>query len=110
MNRAERRSQAKRRKAIARELVRMEKPEQYHQGFNDGGRSMTRACYAAFTLALHDHGLPPTDIVDIMRDLDDRLFVYAGDDELQQQAYDHAGIVIDFQEVFSNDRITLKEA
>ena len=108
MNRAERRKQERRRNAIAKELVRMEKPKQYEQGFQDGGTSMTKTCYACFVSALANSGMDANAIVDIMRDLDDRLFVYAGDEELQQDTYDKAGIVINFDEVFSNDRIYIK--
>lgn len=108
MNRAERRKQNRRRTAISKELVRMEKPEQYELGFQDGGKSMTKTCYACFVSALANSGMDTDRIVDIMRDLDDRLFVYAGNEELQQDTYDKAGIMIDFDEVFSNDRIYSK--
>lgn len=109
MNRAERRAYEKRKRAISRELVRMEKPEQYHQGFMDGGKAMTEAAYAAFCSAMADYGLLAADILPIMRMLDDKLLIFAGDNELINEAFEKTGILVDFSQVFSNDKFTLKQ-
>ena len=87
----------------------MEKPEAYHQGFNDGGKSMTEASYAAFCVSMIDEGFAPADILRVLRRMDDTLLVYAGDSDLIQQAFNKSGILVDFSEVFSQDKFCLKE-
>ena len=109
MNRQQRRAAERKRKAIAKEITRMEKPEQYGLGFHDGGRSMTKAAYAAFCSAMAEHGFLVEDILSILRSMDDRLLVYAGDDELIQEAFEKTGILVDFEQLFSSDKFSMKE-
>ena len=106
MNRAERRMQAKRKKAISREIVRMEKPEEYRRGFMDGGNEMVRAAYAAFCASMKNCGMKTSDILAVLRDMDDILYMYSGDEEMIKSAFDNAGIVMDLDEVFPDDRFT----
>jgi len=109
MNRAQRRASDKRRRAISKELVRMEKPEQYHQGYMDGGRDMTEAVYASFCLAMTEQGYGPDDILAVLQALDEKIFLCAGNHELIQEAFDASGIQVDFSQVFAMDRIQKKE-
>ena len=106
MNRAGRRLAGKRKKAISRELVRMEKPEQYQQGFMDGGNEMVRAAYAAFCASMKTCGFSTKDILAVLKDMDDILYMYSGDEEMIKSAFDNAGIIMDLDEVFPDDRFT----
>lgn len=107
MNRAQRRSNERIRKAMGIELARMEKPEAYQQGYLDGGKDMTKACYAAFASGMVDLGHSPEMICQILREIEERLFWYAGEDEKQRAAWTDAGLVIDFSEPFTDDKIRL---
>lgn len=106
MNRESRRLEAKRKKAIARELTRMEKPDQYRQGFMDGGKEMTKAAYAAFCSSMKREGMATKDILSVLRDMDDVLFMYSGEEDLINAAFTDAGIVVNLDEVFPEDRFT----
>lgn len=106
MNRENRRLEAKRKKAIARELTRMEKPDQYQQGFMDGGNSMTKAAYAAFCTSMLREGMGTKDILAVLRDMDNILFMYAGEEDLIGAAFTEAGIEVNLSEVFPEDRFT----
>lgn len=48
--------------------------------------------------------------VDILRELDSGIMFYAGEEELIQQAFDETGLILNFDEIFTEDRITKKEA
>lgn len=109
MNRQSRRTEAKRKQAIARELVRMEKPEQYGQGFHDGGVAMSKAAEAAFATAMYDAGFQQSTIIRVLRKAEDKLSFFAGEDELIQEAYDKLGIIFDESAVFSNEKFSAKE-
>ena len=109
MNRQGRRAEAKRKKAISREIVRMEKPEQYGQGFRDGGVAMCKAAEAAFATAMYDAGFQQSTIIRVLRKAEDKLSFFAGEDELIQEAYDRLGIMFDESAVFSSEKFSLKE-
>ena len=109
MNRQGRRTEAKRKQAIARELVRIEKPEQYGQGFRDGGVAMCKAAEAAFATAMCDAGFQQSTIIRVLRKAEDKLSFFAGEDELIQEAYDKLGIIFDESAVFSNEKFSAKE-
>lgn len=104
MNRESRRLEAKRKKAIARELTRMEKPDQYQQGFIDGGNAMSKAAYAAFCTSMLREGMDTKDILAVLRDMDDILFMYAGEEDLIGAAFTEAGIEVNLNEVFPEGR------
>ena len=104
MNRESRRLEAKRKKAISRELTRMEKPEQYQQGFMDGGNAMTKASYAAFCTSMLREGMSTKDILAVLRDMDNILFMYSGEEDLIGAAFTEAGIEVNLDEVFPEDR------
>lgn len=106
MNRESRRLEAKRKKAIARELTRMEKPDQYQQGFMDGGNAMTKAAYAAFCTSMLREGMSTKDILAVLRDMDNILFMYSGEEDLIGAAFTEAGIEVDLNAVFPEDRFT----
>ncbi len=109
MNRAERRSEMKRRKAISRELVRMEKPEAYGQGYHDGGVTMCKACEAAFASAMAECNVPVNDILTILRIAEDRVSFFAGEDELIHEAFEKTGIIFTENVVFSEEKFDLKK-
>lgn len=104
MNRQSRRAEAKRKQAISREIVRMEKPEQYEQGYKDGGVSMCKAAEAAFAVAMHDVGFQASTIIRVLRKAEDKLMFYAGEDELIHEAFEKIGIIFNEEAVFSDEK------
>lgn len=109
-NRAERRMTARRKKALSKQMTFLDKTEEKRIWFEQGFSSCRKACYAAFAMALKKHGHSADSIVDILRELDDGVMFYAGEEELIQQAFDETGVLMNFEEVFSEDRIMKKEA
>lgn len=109
MNRASRRSEAKRKQAISREIVRMEKPEQYAQGFQDGGVQMCKASEAAFALAMSAIGFSPNTVLRVLRKAEDKLSFFAGEDELITEAFEKIGICFDPDAVFADEKFTALE-
>lgn len=109
MNRQSRRADAKRKKAISREIVRMEKPEQYGQGFTDGGTSMCKAAEAAFAIAMHDVGFQTSTILRVLRKAEDKLLFFAGEDDLIQEAFEEIGIAFDPDAIFAEEKFALEE-
>lgn len=106
MNRAERRLDSKRKKAISKELVRMEKPDQYRQGYMDGGNEMVRAAYAAFCASMKTCGMTTKDILAVLQEMDSALLLHSGDEEMIKNAFDNSGIVMDLDEILPEDRFT----
>lgn len=68
-----------------------------------------RAAYAAFAVAMKDKDISQDDIVEILQNADDLLAFYTGEDELIDRALETTGIILDFKETFSSDRIRKEE-
>ena len=64
-----------------------------------------KAAYAAFSVAMKNKDISQDDIVEILQTADDLLSFYTGEDELIDKALEETGIILDFHEVFSSDRI-----
>lgn len=109
VNRQQRRAQERKKKAIARQIVRLEKPEAYYEGFKDGSASFTEAAYAAFCVAMNELQYTTDDILAVLRRMDDALLLCAGNHEMIQEAFEKTGLLIDFSELFSEDRLQKKE-
>jgi hypothetical protein len=61
-------------------------------------------------MALKRIGMNTDQLVDVLRSLDEAVMFYAGEEELIQQAFEETGVIMDFDEIFSQDRIMKKEA
>lgn len=108
MNRENRRLQQKKRNAMARELMRAEKPPEYGLGFNDGGMAMCKACDASFAQAMQEAGFQASTIVKVLHKAHDKLSDFVLDDEKMQKAYNDIGILYDETTVFEDEKFTLK--
>ena len=97
------------RKAIARNLSLLNKTEESRVWHEQGFMNCRRAAYAAFAVAMKGKDISQDDIVEILQNADDLLAFYTGEDELIDQALEKTGIVLDFHEVFSSDRIRKEE-
>lgn len=109
MNRTQRRLEAKRNKETAKQISLLTQTEEKRLWFQQGFSEAVRASYASFASAMHEHGIDQDGIVEIMRTLDEKLMFYTGEDELIEEAFDKAGILLDFDGVFSSEKITAKE-
>lgn len=108
MNRESRRLQAKRRTAMARELMRAEKPPEYGQGFNDGGVAMCKACDASFAQAMQEVGFQASTIVRVLHKAHDKLSDFVMDDEKMEKAYEDIGILYDGSAQFEDEKFSVK--
>ena len=108
MNRESRRLQAKRRTAIARELMRAEKPPEYGTGFHDGGMAMCKACDASFAQAMQEAGFQASTIVRVLHKAHDKLSDFVLEDEKMKKAYEDIGILYDETAVFDDEKFQLK--
>lgn len=101
---------AKKQKAISKYLTLQNKDEASRTWFNEGYFACRKAAYAAFATALTELPITKEQLIQTMRSVDDRLMFYSGEEELIQEAFDNAGLILDFDGVFANERITEKEA
>lgn len=99
----------KTRKAIAKNLSLLNKTEESRVWHEQGFMNCRRAAYAAFAVAMKDKDISQDDIVEILQNVDDLLAFYTGEDELIDKALKETGIILDFHEVFSSDRIRKEE-
>ena len=96
--------QQKRRTAMARELMRAEKPPEYGTGYNDGGIAMCKACDASFAHAMKEVGFQPTTIVKVLHRAHDKLADFVLDDDELKKAYEDIGILYDEAAVFDSEK------
>lgn len=107
--RAQRRKIERKKKALAKCLTFLDKTEEKRIWFEEGFLACRKACYASFAMALKKHKMSTDETVDILRELDSGIMFYAGEEELIQQAFDETGLILNFDEIFTEDRIMRKE-
>lgn len=90
-------------------LILENKNEASRTWFEQGFLSCRKAAYAAFAIELKELNLATEQIVQAMRALDGRLMFYSGEDELIEQAFQEAGLVLDFDGVFPEERVMERE-
>ena len=108
-NRAERRKTERKKKALAKAFTFLNKTEEKRIWFEEGFSACRKACYASFAMAMKKHRIDTDELVDILRELDESVMFYAGEQELIDQAFEETGLLLNFEEIFSQDRIMKKE-
>lgn len=108
-NRESRRLLEKKKKALAKTLTYLDKTEEKRIWFQEGYMSCRRASYVSTALLLQEKGFSQDDIVTFLQNLDDALAFYTGEDEQIESGLKKLGIIFDFKEAFSSDRIKKEE-
>ena len=111
MNRRDRRTQERRRTALAREYIRAAKPDEYHLGYSDGGNRMCQAMTLATAKAMKECGVDTDVMVDVLVKTADILSdnVLKTDSEIKEE-YQNLGILFDKDSPFPEEQfIALEE-
>lgn len=111
MNRQQRRAEGLR--SAKFDLKRAKHPEldeAYHRGFDTGFMRASgftwRMCFAAVAKTLHElKGYEQDDLVDFLRQLDETMTTEITSEEVIDEVLEATGIILNFDEVFSEDRI-----
>ena len=84
--------------------------KQYEIGFLQGKEFVLKDCYAAAALAYKDM-VPEADsdaVTEFLRKLDDYVTYSLTTEELMDKALEEAGVVLQFKEAMSEDRVVKK--
>jgi len=81
--------------------------KQYEIGFLQGKEFVLKDCYAAAALAYKDmvEGATSDDVTEFLRKLDDYVTYSLTTEELMDKALEEAGVVLQFKEAMSEDRV-----